>query len=426
MQWLKTFLTVFAAGLILVGCENRSINQEPSTQLSIGLITGLGGVTEPCGCTSKPLGGLDRMAGLVSEKARGNAFGLMFVGNTFYELDNPPGHLVQQEHEKARAIAQVLEKLKPFAVLPGGRDMQVGTERVPEFTQSFSLPILSGLRGPSQQRFKADSALRTIVGHKVGVIGIAGDDSAGQANAYTQGALALRRQGAVVVIALIGPGGSEGEALAAEIDGVERPPASAPTASTRAPTAAEPVATTPNAASSPSATLPGALAEAVGGSQSDDEAEAAYGAHAQFWVEDDADPEGHYYASQGASAPAPTAQFTRTVRKQWQLLQAGLPRGIHVAAYAGRVDLLRALVLGPPATPYVDAVFVFDIQLPPDFPQQPPSVHYVSHGERVNPNLYENGKVCLSLLGTWTGRQSCELWNPEESTVLQVRRPRRS
>ena len=197
-------------------------------------------------------------------------------------------------------------------------------------------------------------------------------------------------------------------------------------ASTRAPTAAEPVATTPNAASSPSATLPGALAEAVGGSQSDDEAEAAYGAHAQFWVEDDADPEGHYYASQGASAPAPTAQFTRTVRKQWQLLQAGLPRGIHVAAYAGRVDLLRALVLGPPATPYVDAVFVFDIQLPPDFPQQPPSVHYVSHGERVNPNLYENGKVCLSLLGTWTGRQSCELWNPEESTVLQVRRPRRS
>ena len=212
----------------------------------------------------------------------------------------------------------------------------------------------------------------------------------------------------------------------AEIDGVERPPASAPTASTRAPTAAEPVATTPNAASSPSATLPGALAEAVGGSQSDDEAEAAYGAHAQFWVEDDADPEGHYYASQGASAPAPTAQFTRTVRKQWQLLQAGLPRGIHVAAYAGRVDLLRALVLGPPATPYVDAVFVFDIQLPPDFPQQPPSVHYVSHGERVNPNLYENGKVCLSLLGTWTGRQSCELWNPEESTVLQVRRPRRS
>ena len=48
-------------------------------------------------------------------------------------------------------------------------------------------------------------------------------------------------------------------------------------------------------------------------------------------------------------------------------------------------------------------------------------MHYISHGERINPNLYENGKVCLSLLGTWTGRQSCELWNPEADTVLRVR-----
>ncbi len=221
MQWHRTFLTVFAAGLILVGCENLSFKQEPSAQLSIGLITGLGGVTEPCGCTSKPLGGLDRMAGLVSEKSRGNAFGLIFVGNTFYELDNPPGHLVQQEHEKAQAIAQVLGRLKPMAVLPGGRDIEVGVDRVQAFTESFKLPILSGLRGPTQQRFQADSALRTLGGHKVGVIGIAGHDSAGHADVYTQGALALRRQGAVVVIALIASGGSEGELLAAEIDGVD-------------------------------------------------------------------------------------------------------------------------------------------------------------------------------------------------------------
>jgi baculoviral IAP repeat-containing protein 6 len=35
---------------------------------------------------------------------------------------------------------------------------------------------------------------------------------------------------------------------------------------------------------------------------------------------------------------------------------------------------------------------------------------------RFNPNLYPNGKVCLSLLGTWTGPS----WNPATSTVLQV------
>ena len=81
---------------------------------------------------------------------------------------------------------------------------------------------------------------------------------------------------------------------------------------------------------------------------------------------------------------------------------------------------MRALICGPPGTPYHDATFVFDLQLTPEFPQQPPLVHYLSHGERINPNLYENGRVCLSLLGTWTGRQSCELWSPETSSVLQV------
>lgn len=112
--------------------------------------------------------------------------------------------------------------------------------------------------------------------------------------------------------------------------------------------------------------------------------------------------------------------FGKVAQKQWKLLASGLPRGIYVVAFASRTDLLRALVIGPPGTPYQDAVFVFDLQLPPEFPTQPPAVHYLSYGERINPNLYENGKVCLSLLGTWTGRQSCELWNPQSSTVLQV------
>lgn len=35
---------------------------------------------------------------------------------------------------------------------------------------------------------------------------------------------------------------------------------------------------------------------------------------------------------------------------------------------------------------------------------------------RFNPNLYANGKVCLSLLGTWSGPS----WNPASSTLLQV------
>ena len=45
-------------------------------------------------------------------------------------------------------------------------------------------------------------------------------------------------------------------------------------------------------------------------------------------------------------------------------------------------------------------------------------MHYHAWGlsERLNPNLYENGKVCLSLLGTWSGPG----WDPDSSTLLQL------
>lgn len=46
-------------------------------------------------------------------------------------------------------------------------------------------------------------------------------------------------------------------------------------------------------------------------------------------------------------------------------------------------------------------------------------VHYQSGGLRLNPNLYACGKVCLSLLNTWSGK-GCEMWNPSNSTMLQV------
>lgn len=46
-------------------------------------------------------------------------------------------------------------------------------------------------------------------------------------------------------------------------------------------------------------------------------------------------------------------------------------------------------------------------------------VQYRSWGLRVNPNMYENGYVCLSLLNTWNGRPN-ECWNPQASTLLQV------
>lgn len=41
------------------------------------------------------------------------------------------------------------------------------------------------------------------------------------------------------------------------------------------------------------------------------------------------------------------------------------------------------------------------------------------HTVRFNPNLYNDGKVCLSVLNTWHGRPE-EKWNAQTSSFLQV------
>ncbi|MED6194301.1 putative ubiquitin-conjugating enzyme E2 24 [Stylosanthes scabra] len=83
------------------------------------------------------------------------------------------------------------------------------------------------------------------------------------------------------------------------------------------------------------------------------------------------------------------------------------------------MDLMRAAIVGASRTPYHDGLFFFDICFPPEYPNEPPMVHYNSGGLRLNPNLYESGRICLSLLNTWTGTGS-EVWNPRTSTILQL------
>lgn len=63
------------------------------------------------------------------------------------------------------------------------------------------------------------------------------------------------------------------------------------------------------------------------------------------------------------------------------------------------------MIKGPTRTPYEDGLFLFDIQLPNIYPAVPPLFRYLSQcSGRLNPNLYDNGKVCVSLLGTWIGK----------------------
>jgi ubiquitin-conjugating enzyme E2 Z len=77
-------------------------------------------------------------------------------------------------------------------------------------------------------------------------------------------------------------------------------------------------------------------------------------------------------------------------------------------------DMLKgkAMIVGPPDTPYYGGFYFFDFHFPFNYPYSPPKLTYLTNNGHVrfNPNLYTNGKVCISILNTWHGDQwsSCQ------------------
>ncbi|XP_061377073.1 (E3-independent) E2 ubiquitin-conjugating enzyme isoform X3 [Danaus plexippus] len=117
--------------------------------------------------------------------------------------------------------------------------------------------------------------------------------------------------------------------------------------------------------------------------------------------------------------PSEPRSFYSAVKREIKLLKSDLPPGVWVRGYEDRIDLISVMIAGPARTPYEGGLFVFDVQLGGEYPRAPPLCHYHSYcSDRLNPNLYEDGKVCVSLLGTWSGR-GVEVWG-KDSSLLQV------
>lgn len=83
---------------------------------------------------------------------------------------------------------------------------------------------------------------------------------------------------------------------------------------------------------------------------------------------------------------------------------------IHVIPDEADITQVHALITGPKDTPYQYGFFYFFLRFESDYPMHPPKVRLMttSRNVRFNPNLYESGKVCLSILGTWSGPP----WSP--------------
>ena len=119
-------------------------------------------------------------------------------------------------------------------------------------------------------------------------------------------------------------------------------------------------------------------------------------------------------------------QMSSKVTKELSTFRTSLPlnkdSSIFVRYNQNDIRKLKALIIGPKGTPYENGTFIFDIFIPNDYPNIPPNFKLITTGcgtVRFNPNLYNSGKVCLSLLNTWNGYGG-EKWNKDTSTILQV------
>ena len=94
--------------------------------------------------------------------------------------------------------------------------------------------------------------------------------------------------------------------------------------------------------------------------------------------------------------------------------------GIHIHFDEENILNANAIIIGPKDTPFENGILYFVINFPTNYPFSPPKVQYLSYSKyRIHPNLYVGkphdnflGKVCLSILNTWSG--------PKWTTVMDI------
>jgi hypothetical protein len=87
------------------------------------------------------------------------------------------------------------------------------------------------------------------------------------------------------------------------------------------------------------------------------------------------------------------------------------------------MDVMRFIIMGASETPYAHGAFMYEMHFKNDFPSKPPVCSICTTGGgavRFNPNLYDNGYICLSILGTWRTNTPSENWDPKLSSILQI------
>jgi len=115
------------------GRSSLQIEPAPQPALRVIALTDLSGYLEPCGCQSRPLGGIDRAASKLQSLRADRIPTLFFaVGDVLFgprpEGATSDADAAAQETWKAETLVDIFSRLGMSAATPGSRDLSYGSE----------------------------------------------------------------------------------------------------------------------------------------------------------------------------------------------------------------------------------------------------------------------------------------------------------
>jgi hypothetical protein len=236
------FLPVRAFGLqtlgvlaLLAACRNGDRVEaagvaafRPSRVAELYFSTEVGGYMEPCGCTTEPLGGVQRLASVIAaghgERALVDA-GNLFFPSKFDEIER------EQHILKARVLARVYRQLGAVAINVAASDLGNGSEFLKELQREGAVPLVSAnVRPIDGGPAIAQSFVRTVGGIKIGITGVATPEAFGAETRVTAieyapilggEVKALEKRGAEIIVVLAHVGDAGARELARAVPGID-------------------------------------------------------------------------------------------------------------------------------------------------------------------------------------------------------------
>jgi hypothetical protein len=233
----------FVQALVLVGasgCGDRERSAStaqtprPTPALRIVALTDLAGALEPCGCQSRPLGGMDKAAAKLAELRADKTPLLLVAAGDLWFGDVPEGALPgmdasTQERWKAETVIDILNRWGLAAAAPGRRDLRYGRAVFDQLAARAKFRVMPGSSAGAPAAADAPltaSWVTSVGGVRVGIVGASTAFATAELDnpqqrqliaALSREAKSAREQGAQVVVGLLSMDQRAGRRLAGAI-----------------------------------------------------------------------------------------------------------------------------------------------------------------------------------------------------------------